>query len=152
VMPVTTSAFNLPEHLVAKADPTLIAGDEQHFAAVGDPRALESHRLTANLRFLRINLASLSINYRTPEEVMAEAEPVIRAVFPDASVPTSVRRSPHRPRTDLRPRFDPRHLARRARRWHRMRHRRPHVQGNVPRTVADPGNLEGPRVRPRRPC
>ena len=27
----------------------------------------------------RINLASLSINYRTPEEVMAEAEPVIGA-------------------------------------------------------------------------
>jgi DNA helicase IV len=39
----------------------------------------------------RINLASLSINYRTPEEVMAEAEPVIRAVLPDANVPTSVR-------------------------------------------------------------
>ena len=38
-----------------------------------------------------INLTSLSINYRTPEEVMAEAEPVIRAVFPDAPVPTSVR-------------------------------------------------------------
>jgi DNA helicase IV len=104
-MPVTTSAFNLPEHLVAKADSTLIAGDEQHFAAVGDPRALEIHRLTANLRFLRINLASLSINYRTPEEVMAEAEPVIRAVFPDASVPTSVRRSGvpivHGPTSDL---------------------------------------------------
>ncbi|MCW2780675.1 MAG: Superfamily and helicase-like protein [Marmoricola sp.] len=41
----------------------------------------------------RINLASLSINYRTPEEVMAEAEPVIRAVLPDANVPTSVRSS-----------------------------------------------------------
>jgi DNA helicase IV len=39
----------------------------------------------------RINLASLSINYRTPEEVMAEAEPVIRAVIPDANVPTSIR-------------------------------------------------------------
>ncbi|NMM88752.1 AAA family ATPase [Rhodococcus sp. SRB_17] len=41
----------------------------------------------------RINLASLNINYRTPEEVMAEAEPVIRAVLPDANVPTSVRSS-----------------------------------------------------------
>jgi DNA helicase IV len=41
----------------------------------------------------RIRLASLSINSRTPEEVMAEAEPVIRAVLPDANVPTSVRRS-----------------------------------------------------------
>jgi superfamily I DNA/RNA helicase len=41
----------------------------------------------------RVNLASLGINYRTPEEVMAEAEPVIRAVIPDANVPTSVRRT-----------------------------------------------------------
>ena len=41
----------------------------------------------------RISMASLSINYRTPEEVMAEAEPVIRTVLPDANVPTSVRRS-----------------------------------------------------------
>ncbi len=40
-----------------------------------------------------VRLASLSLNYRTPEEVMAEAEPVIRAVLPDANVPTSVRRS-----------------------------------------------------------
>ncbi len=39
----------------------------------------------------QISLASLSINYRTPEEVMAEAEPVIRAVLPDANVPTSIR-------------------------------------------------------------
>ncbi len=39
----------------------------------------------------RVNLASLSINYRTPEEVMTEAEPVIRAVLPDANVPTSIR-------------------------------------------------------------
>jgi hypothetical protein len=41
----------------------------------------------------RISVASLSINYRTPEEVMAEAEPVIRAVLPDANVPTSIRSS-----------------------------------------------------------
>ena len=39
------------------------------------------------------NLASLSINYRTPEEVMVEAEPVIRAALPDANVPTSIRSS-----------------------------------------------------------
>jgi DNA helicase IV len=38
-----------------------------------------------------IHRSSLTINYRTPEEVMAEAEPVIRAVVPDANVPTSVR-------------------------------------------------------------
>src|SRR5829696_2093037 len=29
-----------------------------------------------------VNLASLSINYRTPSEVMAEAEPVIRTALP----------------------------------------------------------------------
>ncbi len=40
-----------------------------------------------------ITLASLTINYRTPEEVMAQAEPVIRAALPDANVPTSIRRS-----------------------------------------------------------
>ena len=40
-----------------------------------------------------INLAALSINYRTPDEVMAEAEPIIRAVVPDANVPTSIRKS-----------------------------------------------------------
>ncbi len=38
-----------------------------------------------------VSLASLSISYRTPEEVMAEAGPVIRAVLPDASVPASIR-------------------------------------------------------------
>ncbi|WP_448060764.1 RNA polymerase recycling motor ATPase HelR [Cellulomonas hominis] len=40
-----------------------------------------------------VTVASLSINYRTPAEVMAAAEPVIRAVLPDANVPTSVRSS-----------------------------------------------------------
>jgi superfamily I DNA/RNA helicase len=53
----------------------------------------------------RVELASLSINYRTPEEVMAEAEPAIRAALPDANVPTSVRRSgvpvEHRPASEL---------------------------------------------------
>ncbi len=39
----------------------------------------------------RMDVTSLSVNYRTPVEVMAEAEPVIRAVLPDANVPTSVR-------------------------------------------------------------
>lgn len=41
----------------------------------------------------RIDVASLTINYRTPEEVMTEAESVIRAALPDANVPTSVRSS-----------------------------------------------------------
>jgi hypothetical protein len=39
----------------------------------------------------RVEYASLSINYRTPREVMVEAEPAIRAVLPDANVPISVR-------------------------------------------------------------
>ncbi len=38
--PLTTSVFDLPDHLAAKADPALIAADEQHFAAHrGEPRA-----------------------------------------------------------------------------------------------------------------
>ncbi|MEJ5913654.1 RNA polymerase recycling motor ATPase HelR [Pseudokineococcus sp. 1T1Z-3] len=41
----------------------------------------------------RVEVAILTVNYRTPAEVMAEAEPVIRAVLPDAAVPTSVRRT-----------------------------------------------------------
>ena len=49
-------------------------------------------------RLQRIGIASarvatLSINYRTPEEVMAEAAPAIRLALPDANVPTSVRSS-----------------------------------------------------------
>ncbi|WP_184240404.1 RNA polymerase recycling motor ATPase HelR [Conyzicola lurida] len=37
--------------------------------------------------------ASLTVNYRTPAEVMAEAEPVIRRALPDANVPAAIRRS-----------------------------------------------------------
>jgi len=40
-----------------------------------------------------VRLTALGVNYRTPEEVMEVAEPVIRAVLPDANVPTSIRRS-----------------------------------------------------------
>jgi hypothetical protein len=68
------------------------------FTVVGD-RAQARHGFTESwqerlerIGLDRINLASLSINYRTPQEVMAEAEPVIRAVLPDANVPTSIRR------------------------------------------------------------
>src|SRR5690348_13710632 len=81
VNPLTTSAFDLPDHLAAKADPALIAADEQHFAAIAKSldqsiadlserldaerrapgrtgqealdRDLEIHRLTARLRGLR---------------------------------------------------------------------------------------------------
>jgi DNA helicase IV len=69
------------------------------FTIVGD-RAQARHGFAGTWRerlerigLDRIDLAALSINYRTPEEVMAEAEPVIRSVLPDANVPTSVRRS-----------------------------------------------------------
>ncbi len=52
-----------------------------------------------------IRHSTLSINYRTPAEVMAEAEPVIRSALPDASVPTSIRSNGrpvlHGPRADL---------------------------------------------------
>lgn len=41
----------------------------------------------------RVSEMSLTVNYRTPEEVMAEAEQVIRAAVPDANVPTSIRSS-----------------------------------------------------------
>ena len=81
------------------------------FTIVGD-RAQARHGFTESwherLRRIgleRVEVASLSINYRTPAEVMAEAEPVIRAVLPDANVPTSVRSTGvpvvHGPATDL---------------------------------------------------
>ncbi|WP_314148827.1 AAA family ATPase [uncultured Leifsonia sp.] len=49
-------------------------------------------------------VATLSVNYRTPVAVMKQAEPVIRAVLPDANVPTSIRDNGipvrHAPATD----------------------------------------------------
>ncbi|MGO1607117.1 MAG: hypothetical protein ACTHXF_06540 [Brevibacterium yomogidense] len=39
----------------------------------------------------RVEISRLRVNYRTPAEIMAEAEPVIRAALPDANVPGSVR-------------------------------------------------------------
>jgi hypothetical protein len=69
------------------------------FTIVGD-RAQARHGFTESWQerlqrvgLDQVRLASLSINYRTPQEVMAEAEPVIRAVLPDANVPTSIRGS-----------------------------------------------------------
>jgi hypothetical protein len=69
------------------------------FTIVGD-RAQARHGFTESwqerlerIGLDRTSLASLSINYRTPVEIMAEAEPIIRAVFPAANVPTSIRRS-----------------------------------------------------------
>ncbi|MDP4500964.1 RNA polymerase recycling motor ATPase HelR [Nonomuraea turcica] len=75
----------------------LLRCPSRSFTIVGD-RAQARHGFTESWQerlkrvgLDQINLASLSINYRTPEEVMAEAEPVIRAVLPDANVPTSIR-------------------------------------------------------------
>ncbi|MFF1839031.1 RNA polymerase recycling motor ATPase HelR [Streptomyces sp. NPDC058231] len=75
----------------------LIRCPSRSFTIVGD-RAQARHGFTESWQerlervgLDRITLASLSINYRTPEEIMAEAEPVIRAVLPDANVPTSIR-------------------------------------------------------------
>ena len=43
------------------------------------------------LGFESVRESTLTINYRTPKEVMAAAEPVIKSVLPDAHVPTSIR-------------------------------------------------------------
>ncbi|PBC55700.1 RNA polymerase recycling motor ATPase HelR [Rhodococcus sp. ACPA1] len=75
----------------------LLRCPSRSFTIVGD-RAQARHGFTESwqerlerIGLDRIELASLTVNYRTPKEVMAEAEPVIRAVLPDANVPTSIR-------------------------------------------------------------
>jgi len=75
----------------------LLRCPSRSFTIVGD-RAQARHGFTESwqerlerIGLNQIKLASLNINYRTPEEIMAEAEPVIRAVLPDANVPTSIR-------------------------------------------------------------
>ena len=75
----------------------LLRCPSRSFTIVGD-RAQARHGFTESwqerlerIGLDEISLATLNINYRTPEEVMAEAEPVIRAVLPDANVPTSIR-------------------------------------------------------------
>jgi superfamily I DNA/RNA helicase len=67
------------------------------FTVVGD-RAQARHGFTESwperlerVGLDRVSVSTLTINYRTPEEVMSEAEPVIRAALPDANVPVSVR-------------------------------------------------------------
>ncbi|MFJ2240247.1 RNA polymerase recycling motor ATPase HelR [Streptomyces sp. NPDC087859] len=77
----------------------LLRCPSRSFTIVGD-RAQARHGFTESWQerlkrvgLDRIEMASLSINYRTPEEIMAEAEPVIRAALPDANVPTSIRSS-----------------------------------------------------------
>jgi DNA helicase IV len=94
----------------------LLRCPSRSFTIVGD-RAQARHGFTESWRgrlerigFDQISLASLTINYRTPEEVMAEAEPVIRAVIPGANVPVSIRRTGipvvHGPASDLGPVLD----------------------------------------------
>ncbi|MBB3036813.1 hypothetical protein FHU29_001247 [Hoyosella altamirensis] len=86
------------------------------FTIVGD-RAQARHGFTETwqerlqrLGFTSISHRSLNINYRTPEEIMYEAEPIIRAVLPDANVPNSVRHSGipvvHRAAAELGPILD----------------------------------------------
>ncbi|MFF1295726.1 MULTISPECIES: RNA polymerase recycling motor ATPase HelR [unclassified Streptomyces] len=77
----------------------LLRCPSRSFTIVGD-RAQARHGFTESWQerlervgLDRIEMASLSINYRTPEEIMAEAAPVIRAALPDANVPTSIRSS-----------------------------------------------------------
>jgi DNA helicase IV len=75
----------------------LLRCPSRSFTVVGD-RAQARHGFPeswqerlARVGLDRVTPASLSINYRTPREVMAYAEPVIRAALPDANVPTSIR-------------------------------------------------------------
>jgi len=77
----------------------LLRCPSRSFTIVGD-RAQARHGFTesweerlSRIGLDRVTMASLSINYRTPEEVMAEAAPVIRAAIPDANVPTSIRKT-----------------------------------------------------------
>ncbi|MCT4352016.1 AAA family ATPase [Streptomyces sp. Je 1-79] len=75
----------------------LLRCPSRSFTIVGD-RAQARHGFTESWEerleragLNRITMASLNVNYRTPEEVMTEAEPLIRAALPDANVPTSIR-------------------------------------------------------------
>jgi superfamily I DNA/RNA helicase len=78
----------------------LLSRCPSHSMTVVGDRAQARHGFTGSWRerlrrvgLDRVQVASLTVNYRTPAEVMTEAEPVIRAVLPDANVPTSVRSS-----------------------------------------------------------
>ncbi|MFI9589068.1 RNA polymerase recycling motor ATPase HelR [Nonomuraea sp. NPDC052265] len=77
----------------------LLRCPSRSFTIVGD-RAQARHGFTESweerlgrVGIDRVEQAGLSVNYRTPAEIMAEAEPVIRAALPDANVPASIRES-----------------------------------------------------------
>jgi hypothetical protein len=112
------------------------------FTIVGD-RAQARHGFTESwqerlqrIGFAHISLATLTINYRTPAEVMAAAEPVIRAVLPDANVPVSIRAGgapvDHGSPADLAPLLDA---------WLAA-----HADG-IACVIGDPAFRETPRVR-----
>ncbi|GAA1487555.1 RNA polymerase recycling motor ATPase HelR [Brachybacterium sacelli] len=65
-----------------------IVGDRAQ-AARGFPDTWREH--LAGIGLDRVEIRALSINYRTPREIMEEAAPVIRAALPDANVPRSIR-------------------------------------------------------------
>jgi hypothetical protein len=75
----------------------LLRCPSRSFTIVGD-RAQARHGFTeswaarlARVGIERVTQTSLTINYRTPVEVMDAAAPVIRAELPDANVPVSIR-------------------------------------------------------------
>jgi hypothetical protein len=75
----------------------LLRCPSRSFTIVGD-RAQARHGFTESWQDRlhrvgrdQVELATLRVNYRTPAEVMAEAEKVIQTAFPDANVPESVR-------------------------------------------------------------
>ncbi|WP_290440733.1 RNA polymerase recycling motor ATPase HelR [Gordonia sp. i37] len=88
--------------------------------------------------FGEVRVAGLSINYRTPEEIMAQAAPVITTAIPDANVPTSIRSSAmevgHGTVADLAAILDE---------WERT-----HPEG-VACVIGDPSSLPAPIHRPR---
>lgn len=73
----------------------------QSFTIVGDrAQARSGFHESWEERIARVGInnprtATLTINYRTPAEVMEAAAPIIRAVLPDADVPTSIRSTGH---------------------------------------------------------
>jgi hypothetical protein len=120
----------------------LLRCPSRSFTIVGD-RAQARHGFTEawqerleRIGLDRVTLSSLSINYRTPEEIMKEAEPVIRAVLPDANVPTSIRSTgtpvTHGSTADLTPTLDT---------WLAA-----HPDG-IACVIGDPGFRATPRVR-----